>query len=293
MMTRLVFALLLCGMGLVSYAQPMEMSSRLVFLKGTATDTVHYVLYDPVPDTEAAADQRTALGVGAIGLSTKPKTYYYLVVYMEYTPQFSTTGKWAGEGDLWTWTMGAVEYGIGRHDVNGVWRATAPLGAFARDIGWAVDFGGYYWWQPKLSKKRVGDGSILSTDNEDPALRTYTDWRDGVAELTYTAVLKKSGAESWYEPNISSLTISYTQWMQQKFTGDVWRDTQFGVGKVLFKPDVKLTTKANLTDAVTGENTGLALVAADIQALLLKGKYTTDVTFMPNLDPSGWFDESP
>lgn len=290
-MKRFLIAILVCGMGLVSYAQLLETSSRLVVLKGTVTDTVHYVLSDTVPDTVVLAAQRDALGVGAIGLSARPRVYYFLVVYLEYTPQI-VSGRWTGEGDLWTWTMGAVEYGLGRHSTNGMWRSTAALGgAYAYDIGWAIDFGGYYWWQPKVSKKRTGDGSIYSTDSNDPALRTFMDTRDGVAELTYTAVLKTAGGKSYYEPTISNLTISYTQWMQQKFTGDVWKDAQFGAGKVVFVPETAMTTRANMTNATTGENTGLALVAADIRAYLLKNKYTTtDTAFTPNLDPSGLYD---
>jgi len=272
---RLVFALLICGMGAVSFGQLLPTYTKLVVLKGTATDSVHYVYNDP--DQVASAAQRAALGVDALALAAKPKTYYFLVVELEFTPQFAS-GKWTGEGDVWAWTMGALEYGIGRHDANGVWQ---PKLAYAYDVGAAIDLGMYDWWYPK-AKARTGDGYIASANAAD----TFLDERDGVADLVYSAklVTNKATGQSWYEPSITSLTINYTQIMQQ-LVGANWKDMQFGAGKVVFKPDAALTTKANLKDG-TGANIGLAQVSIAIRDLLVKGKYPS-VT--PELDPLNYY----
>lgn len=276
-MKRVIFALLVCGMGAASFAQLLPTFTKLVVLKGTVTDSVHYVLNDKVPDTAALAAQRDALGVDAIGLSAKPKVYYFLVVELEYTPQMAS-GKWTGEGDIWAWTMGAVEYGVGRHDAAGVWQ---PKLTYAADIAGAVDLGGYDWWWAK-SKARAGDGSIIGGDAGD----TFQDYKDGVAELVYTAklVTNKTTGQSWYEPTLSSITISYSQFLQQKFAG-VYKECQFGTGKVVFRPDAAMTAKANLKDGA-GVNIGLAQVAADINTFLVKNKYPAVV---PNLDPYNWY----
>lgn len=278
-MKRLVFALMVCGMGAVSFGEVLPNFSKLVVLKGTATNSIHYVYNDP--DRVASAAQRAALNVDALALSTKPKAYYYLVVDLLFTPQFATTGKATGEGDVWIWTMGAVEYGVGRHDVNGVWQAKR---AYAYDIGVAVDVGYFYWWYPK-AKARTGDGFLFSTDAAD----TFQDTRTGVADLVFSSklVTNKTTGQSWYEPSITSLTINYTQIMQQELgtVTPTWTDVQFGVGKVKFVTDSALTTKANLKNGA-GLNIGLAQVATDIQNALLKGKYTTALTtFVPELDP--------
>ena len=245
-MKRLVFAFLVCGMGALSFGQLLPTYAKLIVLKGTATDSIHYVYNDP--DRTASAAQRTALGVDALALSTKPKVYYYLVVELEFTPQFAATGKATGEGDIWAWTMGTVQYGIGRHDVNGVWQAKL---AYAYDVGLAVDMGQFNWWYPK-AKARTGDGFIQSFDAAD----TFQDVRDGIADLVFSSklVTNKTTGQSWYEPSITSLTINYTQIMQQKIgtVTPTWTDLQFGVGKVKFVTDSALTTKANLKNAAGG-----------------------------------------
>ena len=282
-MKRLVFALLVCGMGAVSFGQLLPEFTKLVVLKGTATDSIHYVYNDP--NRSASEAQRTALGVNALALSTKPKVYYYLVVELTFKPQFATTGKWTGEGNLELWTMGAVQYGIGRHDVNGVWQSKL---AYAYDIGGPFYVGGdsANWWYPK-AKARTGDCDVFSSD----LAETFADDRvGGVADLVYSAklVTNKTTGKSWYEPSITSLTINGTQIMQQLIgtAAPAWTSVQFGVGKIVFKQDTALTTKANLTNSTTGANIGLAQAAADIQAALLKGKYTTAATsFVPELDP--------
>ena len=281
MMKRLVLALLVCGMGAVSFGQLLPTFSKLVVLKGTVTDSVHYVLNDAVPDTAAALAQRTALGIDALAVSVKPKVNYFLVVELEFTPQFAA-GKATGEGDIWAWTMGAVEYGTGRHDANGVWQ---PKALYAYDIGGAVDIGNYTWWGPK-AKVRAGDGSLYSTN----AAETFADQKDGSAELVFSSKLmtNKTTGQSWYEPSITSLTITYTQMLQQLVGSGAgtWKDAQFGAGKVVFKPDAKMTTTANQTNSTTGANTGLALVATAIHDLLVKGGYPA-VT--PDLDPFNYY----
>lgn len=284
-MKRLVFALLILGMGVVSYG--LETSfTKLIVLKGTAADTLHYVLNDPNPTATAA--QRATYGVDALALAAKPKVFYFLVVEVTYTPQI-VAGKWTGEGRMSIaendfWTMGAVEYGIGRHDANGVWQ---PKLAYAYDVGAAAPFlVGLQYWNWTKAKVRTGDAIVLCKD----AANTFSDSRDGVADLVYSAklVTDRASGKSWYDPSVASLTISYTQWMQQKIgTPADWRDVQVGAGKVVFKQDAAMTTKANLNNGATPPvNTGLALVAADINAFLVKGKYPA-VT--PNLDPDGLY----
>jgi len=277
-MKRLVFALLVCGMGAVSFGQLLPSFTKLVVLKGTATDSVHYVFNDP--NQAASAAQRTALGVDALAVSAKPKVLYFLVVELEFTPQFAA-GKFTGEGDVWAWTMGTLEYGIGRHDASGVWQ---PKLAYAYDVGAAVDIGMYDWWAPK-AKARAGDGSIYSANAAD----TFLDERDGTAELVYSAklVTNKATGQSWYEPSITSLTISYTQIMQQLVgPGTVaWKDMQFGAGKVVFKPDTALTATANLKNGA-GANIGLAQAATAIQSFLVKNKYPA---VLPELDPLNYY----
>lgn len=281
-MKRVIFALMVCGMGAVSFGQLLPDFTKLFVLKGTCTDTVHYVLNDPVPDTAAAL--RAAYGVDALALAAKPKVYYFLVVEVKYTPQF-VAGKWTGEGtitDLDFWTLGAVEYGIGRHDADGKWQAKL---AYAYDIGgegdtFVVPY--QYWYWPK-AKARTGDAWIISSN----AAGTFVDDRSGIADVVFSAklVTNKTTGKSWYEPSITSLTIAYTQLLDQKVgTPAGWRYTQMGAGKMVFKPDAAMTTKANLTDG-TGANIGLAQVAADINAFLVKGKYPP-VT--PNLDPGDY-----
>lgn len=295
-MKRLVFAFLVCGLGAISFGQ-LQTFTKLVVLKGAASDTVHYVLNDPIlqtpnpsPQYTALKAQRDALGVDFLALAAKPKVYYFLVAEVVYTPQFALN-KWTGEGYLEVWPMGAVEYGIGRHDANGVWQAKAPLGAYSYDIGWngyAVDFAGYTWWSPK-AKARTGDGSIWAEN----AASTFQDQRntgagDGVADLVYSAKLMTNKTTNpvttWYEPTISSLTIAYTQSMSQ-LIGGTWQYVQGGAGKVVFKQDAALTTMAN---DPAGGKVGLGKVATAINALLLKGKYPT-LTPAPDLDPADYY----
>ena len=278
-MKRLVFALLVCGMGAVSFGALLPTFTKLVVLKGTTTDTVHYVLTDPVPDTAAAAAQRAALGVDAAALAAKPKVFYFMVAEVVFTPQFvPATGKPTGEGDIALWTMGAVEYGIGRHDATGVWQ---PKLAYAYDVGWAVDAGSFTWWSTK-AKERTGDGVIDSANAAD----TFLDEKDGVAVLSYTSKLttNKATGVSWYEPTVSSLTISYTQVMQQLVGAPAaWKDVQGGAGKVVFKQDTALT---KLVNDPLGGKVGLGKVAVAIHDFLVKGKYPA-VT--PNLDPGNYY----
>jgi hypothetical protein len=295
-MKRLVFAFLVFGLGAISFGQ-LQTFTKLVVLKGAASDTVHYVINDPILQTQnpspqytALKAQRDALGVDFLALAAKPKVYYFLVAEVVYTPQFALN-KWTGEGYLEVWPMGAVEYGIGRHDANGVWQ---PKLAYAYDIGWngyAVDFAGYTWWSPK-AKARTGDGSIWAENRAS----TFQDQRntgagDGVADLVYTAKLmtNKATGMSWYEPAISSLTIAYTQSMSQ-LIGGTWQYVQGGAGKVVFKQDAALTTMAN--DPLGGK-VGLGKVATAINALLVKGKYLPFTwTPAPNagpLDPAGYY----
>jgi len=287
-MKRLVFALLVCGMGAMSFGQMfLPTFTKLMVLKGTCSDTVHYVLNDP--DPTATATQRAAYGVDALALATKPKVYYFLVVEVTYTPEFAA-GKWTGEGILGAldfWTMGAVQYGIGMHDANGAYQSGLK---YAYDIGMSDPFwfGNSYWYWPK-AKQRLGDVSILSVDDGD----TLRDSREGTALLAFSPKLVKDKAsgDSWYEPNISSITISYAQLMQQLIGAPAaWKYVQMGAGKMTFKPDAKMTAKANLKDLTTGDNIGLAQVAVDIEALLVKGGYG-DV--LPNLDPFGYYTTDP
>jgi len=285
-MKRLVLAFLVCGMGAVSFGQFLPTYTKLVVLKGTTTDSVHYVRYDA--NTPTAATQRAAMVVDAVAFGAKPKVNYFMVVELSYTPQI-VANKWTGEGDIWVETMGVVEYGVGRHTTAGLWD---PKLVYAYDAGGPLWLGYYAWWAPK-AKLRMGDAALDCTN----AAGTFSDTKDGVGELVYSAKLvtvKAVGAipaVSWYEPSITSLTISYTQWMQQLITGSTDQvDVQYGAGKVVFKPDTKLTTMANLKNPTTGVNTGLALVAADIKTQLEKGKYVTALTtFVPELDPYGLY----
>jgi hypothetical protein len=253
--------------------------TTLVVLKGTATDTVHYVLNGPFTDA-----QRDAYGVDDMTLATKPKAYYFMVVEATYTPEMNAAGKWTGEGSLNTWSdlwpMGVVEYGVGRHDANGVWQ---PKLAYAYDVGAAVDFGAYTWWWPK-AKNRAGDGSIYSFD----ANNIFQDQREGTATLTYSAkaYTDKVTGDSWYLPTITNLTIYYSQYMQQNFgtaADPVWRDIQFGAGKVAFKQDTAMT---KIVNDVAGAHVGLDNTAIAIRDFLIKGKYPG---ITPNLDPDGYY----
>lgn len=283
-MKRLVFALLVCGLGAMSFGQPYATFTKLMVLKGTCSDTAHYVLNDPDPTATLA--QRTAYGVDALALSIKPKVYYFLVVEVTYAPQFTDAGKWTGEGTLGVmdlWTLGAVQYGIGKHDANGVYDKALK---YAYDIGLSDPFwlGNSYWYWPK-AKQRLADASILSVDEGD----TFRDSREGTALMAFSPKLIKDRAtgDSWYEPNISSITIYHSQLMQQLIGATPeWKYVQMGSGKIVFKLDSKMTAKANLTDLDTGDNIGLAQVAADIQALLVKGGYG-DV--LPDLDPFDYY----
>jgi len=288
-MTRLVIALLVCGMGAMSFGQMfLPTFTKLMVLKGTCSDTVHYVLNDP--DPAASLAQRTAYGVDALALAAKPKVYYFLVVEVTYTPEFTDAGKWTKEGTLGAldfWTMGVVQYGVGMHDANGAYQSGIK---YAYDIGMSDPFwiGNTYWYWPK-AKQRLGDASILSVDDDN----MFRDSREGTALVAFSPKLIKDRAtgDSWYEPNISSITISYTQRMEQLVgTPPAWQYVQMGMGKMVFKMDSKMTAKANLTDPDTGDNIGLAQVAADIQALLVKGGYGS---VLPNLDPFYYYTDPP
>lgn len=270
-MKRFLFAVGLVCMGAASFAAIRTEYTKLLVLKGTVTETVHYVYNDTLPDTQALADERAALGVDAIGKSLKPKVYYYLIVEVTYKPQINAaTGKWTSEGDIDVWTMGALEYGKGRHDDTGVYQAAL---LYAYDVGPAFDLYLFDHWQSK-KKGRTGDGWVLCMDEAG----TFVNNREGIADLVYSAKLVKSKTDStdtWYEPSISSLTFYCNQVLDQKIGSKalVWQDTQFGVGKIVFKVDSKLTTTANLTDVDGVTNIGLAQVATTIRDTLVKAGY--------------------
>jgi len=280
-MKRFVLALTILGLGAISYAATvydlLPDCTTLAVLKGAVSDTVHYVRNDVLPDTPEQEALRAAYGVDAMGLAYKPKGYYYMVVEITYVPEIDPLkDKWTSEGDIFLWTMGVVEYGKGRHDANGVWDKNL---LYANDVGGAVDVGMYSWWWTK-KKKRAADAYMFSANAD----MTFTDQRDGIAELAYAAKLIKDkvNLESWYEPKISSLLINYSRLLQQLVDmgdGPAWMDMQMGTGKVKFSTDSTLTKiLMNAPDI----HTGLGLVAAEIQAKLIKGGYPA---VLPDLDP--------
>lgn len=265
--------------------------TKLVVLKGVTTDTVHYVY-----NGSATEVQEAELGVVAVTLAAKPKVYYFLVATVTYTPQMTAVGVWTGEGNLLFETMGAVEYGVGRHRPDGVW---GPKLAYAYNIGTAVDFagGGFFSSVPKL-KTRTGVCDINAPWGDAPPAGWVIGGADdklGVGELVYAAaaVTDKLTGNSQYNPTISSLIASYSQLMALD-VGLTTVDAQFGAGKVAFVQDTALTTTANLIITPTNANghaqngVRAGKVVEAINAFLLKNNYPL-IPANTDLDPLGWY----
>ena len=289
-MKRMVLVFLVCGMGAVSLGELLPDFTKLVVLKGTATDTIRYAYSNPDWETDGAL--LGALEIAGLATAAKPKVYYFLVVRVQYTPQI-TNSVWSREGNIRVEPMGGVVYGVGQQDRNLVWQ---PKSTYACGGSNLLSIPTWDSWSPK-PRTRIGrtwlQSDLESDESDDSRWRgRYRFEGQGVLELVYNAKLVKSSTtgESWYEPSITSITVSYTQETTRLryYSGSssaYWEPVQYGAGKVVFKPDAKLTAMANLTDAY-GRNIGLDQVATAIQVYLEKAKYPS-VT--PDLDPYGYY----